>query len=321
VTPISPQPPASAPTKGGLRLDLPFRRRDALGAGLTDEALNGPHYRRLLHGIYVSSSVEITPRIRVLAAMRTTTHPCFATHHTAAIVLGATVPDSAWTYLGTTKGAMTVRRQIKLTRYADPPPLAPRSPLPCTDAAQTFLDLAECLELVDLVVLGDGLVRQGHITAPALRRAARQYEGPGAKLARLAAGYVRAGVDSPMETRVRMLFALAGFPEPEVNVEVFDEGGRLRYRIDLAWSTAKVAVEYDGRHHITREPQWTYDIRRREDLEADGWRFLVLTAPDVFRTPSATLDRAQALLAARGIRFRRGREWVAHFPGRSSLSA
>lgn len=321
MTPISPQPPASAPAKGTLRLDIPFRRRDALRVGITDEALNGPRYRRLLHGIYVSSAVEITPTIRVLAAMRTTTQPCFATHHTAATLLGASVPDSAWTYLGTARGAMTVRRQIKLTRYADPPPLASRSPLPCTDAAQTFLDLAACLELVDLVVLGDGLVRQRHVTAPALRTAAAQHEGPGAKLARLAAGYVRTGVDSPMETRVRMLFVLAGFPEPEVNVEVFDVGGRLRYRIDLAWPGAKVAVEYDGRHHITREEQWTYDIRRREDLEADGWRLLVLTAADVFRTPGATLDRAQALLADRGIRFRRRREWAPHFPTRSSLSA
>ena len=84
-------------------------------------------------------------------------------------------------------------------------------------------DRARCLELVDLVVLGDGLVRQGHITAPALLKAARQHEGPGAALARLAAGYVRPGVDSPMETRVRMLFVLAGFPEPVVNVEVFDD--------------------------------------------------------------------------------------------------
>jgi hypothetical protein len=305
---------------GALDEDRPFRRRDALRAGLTDQDLISPRFRRLMHGIYISAAAEITPTTRVLAAMRTTTQPCFATHHTAAILLGATVPDSAWTYLGTVEGAMTVRRQIRLRRYAVPPPLARRSPLPCTDAAQTFLDLAECLELVDLVVLGDGLVRQGHITPVGLVKVARRHEGPGAKLARLAAGYVRAGVDSPMETRVRMLFVLAGFPEPVVNVEVFDESGRLRYRIDLAWPAAKVAVEYDGRHHISREGQWTYDIRRREELEAGGWAFLVLTAADIYRTPGTTLDRAESLLAARGIRVRRHRAWCDHFPGRPSLT-
>ena len=81
-----------------------------------------------------------------------------------------------------------------------------------------------------------------------------------------------------------LLFVLAGFPEPVVDVEVFDDAGRLRYRIDLAWPSAKVAVEYDGRHHINRQDQWTYDIRRREELEAEGWRFLVLTAPDIYPT-------------------------------------
>ena len=108
--------PAARRTPIDLRLDRPFRRRDALLAGLTDEDLRGPRFRRLLHGIYISAAVEITPRIRVLAAMRTTTHPCFASHHTAATLLGATVPDSAWTHLGTTEGAMSVRRQVKLRR-------------------------------------------------------------------------------------------------------------------------------------------------------------------------------------------------------------
>ncbi len=303
-----------------LDVDRPFRRRDALRAGLTDQDLISPRFRRLLHGIYISAAAEITPTTRVLAAMRTTTRPCFATHHTAAGLLGAAVPASAWTHLGTLKGAMTVRRQIRIRRYAVPPPLARRSPLPCTDAAQTFLDLADCLELVDLVVLGDGLVSQGHITPVGLVKAARDHEGPGARLARLAAGYVRSGVDSPMETRVRMLFVLAGFPEPDVNIEVFDDSGRLRYRIDLAWTGAKVAVEYDGRHHISREDQWTYDIRRREELEADGWTFLILTAADIFRTPGSTLDRAESLLAARGIRIRRRRDWSDHFPARPPLA-
>jgi len=125
-----------------------------------------------------------------------------------------------------------------------------------------------------------------------------------------------------METRVRMLFVLAGFPEPVINVEVLDEAGHVRYRIDLAWPDVRVAVEYDGRHHITRETQWVADLRRREALEADGWRFIVLTATDIYGTPEATLDRAATLLAARGIRLRHRRtDWAAHFPSRRDATA
>ena len=90
----------------------------------------------------------------------------------------------------------------------------------------------------------------------------------------------------------------------------------------IVWTgTVKVAVEYDGRHHINRQDQWTYDIRRREELEAEGWRFLVLTAPDIYRTPGTTLDRAESLLAAGGLRVRRRPDWFAHFPSQPSLSA
>lgn len=149
------------------------------------------------------------------------------------------------------------------------------------------------------MVLGDGLVRQGHITAPRSSKRHASTKVP----ARLSRGWlpdtVRPGVDSPWNPGHALV--LAGFPKPVVNVEVFDGLGRLRYRIDLAWPSAKIAVEYDGRHH---QPTgwWTYDIRRREELEAEGWRFLVLTAPDIYRTPGTTLDRAESLLAAGGLR-------------------
>ena len=72
-------------------------------------------------------------------------------------------------------------------------------------------------------------------------------------------------------------------------------------RQDLAWPVVKVAAEYDGRHHIEREGQWRQDLARREDLEHDGWRFVVVTGPDLFRTPGATLERTVRALAAAGL--------------------
>lgn len=310
--------PARRSRRTSLRLDLPFRRRDALRAGLTDEQLGTARFRRLMHGIYLSADVQLTPEIGIVAAMRTTTDDCFATHHSAALLLGAPVPESAWVHLGTVTGAMTVRRQVRIRRYAAQPPLARGTPAPCTDAIQTFLDLSAWLELVDLVVLGDGLVRRQHVTATGLRKAAAGFIGPGARLARQAAGFVRPGVESPMESRVRMLFVLAGLPEPKVNLVVLDDAGRQLYRLDLAWKQVKVAVEYDGRHHIDREDQWSSDLRRREELENRGWRIVVLTSGDVYRTPGSTLDRVRAVLNERGLDAQiRGRDWAAHFPTRS----
>ena len=55
------------------------------------------------------------------------------------------------------------------------------------------------------------------MSAEGLRDAALAWHGRGAKLARRAARFVRDGVDSAMETRLRMLLVLAGLPAPEVN--------------------------------------------------------------------------------------------------------
>ena len=52
----------------------------------------------------------------------------------------------------------------------------------------------------------------------------------GTRLALRAAGLVREGVDSPMETRVRLLIVLAGLPEPSVNHIVRAEDGSWRMR-------------------------------------------------------------------------------------------
>jgi hypothetical protein len=57
----------------------------------------------------------------------------------------------------------------------------------------------------------------------------------GARLARRVAGLVRKGVDSAMETRLRLLIVLAGLPEPEVNVIVRDENGDWELRFDLCY--------------------------------------------------------------------------------------
>lgn len=44
---------------------------------------------------------------------------------------------------------------------------------------------------------------------------------------------MRQGVDSPMETRLRMLIVLAGYPEPRVNVIIRHENGDWSTRLDL----------------------------------------------------------------------------------------
>jgi uncharacterized protein DUF559 len=149
--------------------------------------------------------------------------------------------------------------------------------LPITTPEQTFLDLSTSLNLVALVVLGDSLVKAGRTSAAALRDAALAWRGRGAKLARRAARYVHEGVDSAMETRLRLLLVLAGLPVPEVNVILRHPDGSWWLRFDMCYPSLKLIIEYDGRHHAEDSEQWLHDLKRREALDRMGWRVIVVT--------------------------------------------
>lgn len=187
-----------------------------------------------------------------------------------------------------------------------------------TGADDTFLDLARSLGLVDLVILSDSLVRRRRTTPERLVRAAGAASGRGVALARRAAGLVRPGVDSPMETRCRLLRVLSGLLELETDVRFHDDFGVLTRRLDAGDRRTRTGVEYDGRHHIRREEQWEDDIGRREEFEDQDWRIVTLVSRDVFVTPARTVDRLRRILSARGMTVGQPRhEWRRHFPGRA----
>ena len=97
------------------------------------------------------------------------------------------------------------------------------------------------------------------------------------RVARRAAAYVRAGVDSAMESRLRMLLVLAGFPEPEVNVILRDLGGDWSRRFDLCYLALKLIIEYDGEQHGDLDHRDS-DIHRREELERLGYTLVQVTS-------------------------------------------
>ena len=176
------------------------------------------------------------------------------------------------------------------------------------DVADTWCDLGELrrgqLTLTDLVVAGDAAValldaRVGRaVGVPALRETLRRRNRPrGAVVLRHVLTLVRPGVRSPMETRARLMFVDAGFPEPEVNAPVTDAAGEWLAEGDLVWRRQRLVGEYQGEHHADRRRR-SEDAFRRELLEDRGWRVKELWAEDLRRGPRrrATLTSfAQAL--------------------------
>lgn len=303
----------------GFDPNQPFTRQDALRAGLSDRRLAGPAYTCLFHGIYVSALAAADELVRARAALIALPEGAIS-GRTAARLWGAVVPHSADVEILLARNQRTEMRGIRMHRPARRPPTTTHLGLRMLTPAAVFLRLAAELELVDLVIAGDSLVRTGQVTPAQLVEAADRSSGRGARLARRAARLVRPGVDSPQETRLRLLLVLAGLPEPEVNIILRDSDGGWVYRLDLGYQQHLVAVEYDGRQHAESRAQWTKDIARREALEGRGWRMIVVLGDDLFIHPDRTIARVAAALRARGLRVRVTPQWQRHFSVRRAAA-
>lgn len=294
--------------------DQPFTTARARELGISAGELRGPGYRRLFSRVHVRTGVVVDTRLRAVAALTIAPKGAVVARQTAAVLMGGVVPHSTDLQLALPSGRLRVPG-IDARRSAHPSHARMGGVL-VTTAEVTFTDLAGELSLVDLVVLGDSLVKAGRTSPEALVSAAVPVRGVRGRLARRATALVRSGVDSPMESRLRMLLVLAGLPEPVVNhVEHADDGRWLR-RFDLSFPEHRLAIEYDGRQHAESSKQWQRDVERREELDTDGWRIVVVLAKGVYREPRRTLERVEAAMRSCGLGAQvSSDEWRLHFPG------
>lgn len=300
---------------------LPFTRAQALIAGLTDADLTGSDYQQLFWGVYVSSRVVANLSLRARAALLLSPPGSVVSHHTAARLWGGVPPDDGDIHVTGPPGIRQRTRGIRPHRFPETPPATRRRGLPVTSPEQTFCDMGQWCNLVDLVILGDSLVRARATTPARLEAAAETMAGLCRSLVLRCARLVRADVDSPMETRLRLLIVLAGLPEPVVNLRILHDDGRLRYRLDLSYPSVTLAIEFDGRHHATVGEQWEGDIARREDLENEKWRFVLVTSTQLYSDPGAVLRRIHLTARELGLPVpRRLRTtWQQHFVGSADV--
>lgn len=164
--------------------------------------------------------------------------------------------------------------------------------VPTAGVGRTMVDMAPYLSHRRLVVVGDAMVRR----AGGLDRLAEQVEREAGQRyvvkAREAARYVRAGVDSPQETLLRLAVVAGGLPEPEVDIDVRDPAGEWIGHGDLGYRELRIVMQFEGDVHRTNRRRWRQDIARDESFVAVGWRVLRATGDDIVR-PAAFCWRVQ----------------------------
>jgi hypothetical protein len=295
----------------------PFTRAAALAAGLTPNELRGPRFVLLFRGVHARRVDAQNALVRARAALLLHPSGAVLAGPTAATLLGLPTPEHSEVHVCVSRD-VDRRSRPGLTSLVDSRPrgIGWVDGTPVVAGTALFLQLAASLDLVDLVIAGDAMVRRGLVTLEGLRGVCATARGKGAGRARRAAALVRERVDSPMETRLRLLLVFAGFPEPLVNPAIAG-----RYRADLCWPQLRLVLEYDGRQHRDDLDQWDSDIERNAWFERHDWVLVHVVARDIFTRPDELLERVHADWVRRGGRpFRLRPDWRPHFAVRAHAS-
>ncbi|WP_404496516.1 DUF559 domain-containing protein [Arthrobacter sp. GAS37] len=155
---------------------------------------------------------------------------------------------------------------------------------------RTWLDMARLLPLNDLVCMGDELIRvprqalEGRDTPFAtleeLRALVERHPNlQGVVRARQALELMRVGADSAPESLLRLAMLDAGIPEPELQLKLRSDDP-FSPSADLGFRQRRVAIQYDGGHHLA-EAQTLSDRRRNNAFETAGWTVLVFRKDDL----------------------------------------
>lgn len=277
--------------------------------GVPPERLRADDLERRVYGVRGprGSADDLVQRCRLFAARLP--DDVFFSHSTAARILGAPVPLGFERMLRIHASIPAPRRAphaaglIGHSREVFAGDVVELDGLRVSSPARMFCEMAGVLDVARLVAIADYLIRHDAplcALGDLLERSRMRDRITRSKRIATAIGLADDRSESPPESYFRVLLTLAGIPPTAANHWVVTSSGR-RYRIDLAWVPEKVALEYQGAHHLD-PAQRRADMTRRTHLEADGWIVVELNADDLVdaSTVVARVRAALARAAARG---------------------
>lgn len=176
----------------------------------------------------------------------------------------------------------------------DGAPLSEVEGRPVTEPAWTAVEVARGLRRPRALATLDAALRSGTCGRRDLVRAMMKQAGRrGIVNVRDLVPLADPAAESPMESEARLMMVDGGLPTPELQYELVDRSGRL-WRLDFAWPSVKVAVEYDGFDWHSDPESFRRDRQKRAALRELDWHVMSIVSDDVRRRPYDTVRQIKA---------------------------
>ena len=273
----------------------PFLRSDALAAGLTRGVLQGARFRRLHHGVYCFSALEMTFLDAVAAARLALPDGARTTGITRLQELGLDVGPRSPLHFVVEGDHHLALDGVFLHRTAE---------MPSCDGAGVSVepaDVAFCAEAraLDAIKIGCELLRRGWFDLHAVEHLlTEQRWRRGVAQATWVLPHLDHRCRSLPEAELLALLRFSGLPEPEVNAPMsLPDGGVITP--DFWYARWCRAVEYEGGQHQEDRAQYTVDIERYAAYRRLGADYVQVTK-ELLRLPRTTVRRVHRLLVEGG---------------------
>lgn len=282
-------------------LDWPFRGTEALAAGIVTPHQLRTKFESVHRNVYVPRGQPLTPVTRAIAAWLWSGRTAIVAGLSAA-ALHRTAWIDAWLPAELNRRSRDKARGIVLHSDLlwDDETLV-RDGITMTTPARTAFDLGRRKGFITAAIRLDALVHATGLKMADVELLEERHRGArGLTQLRRVLPMVDGGAESPYETKTRLAILASGLPQPQTQIEVLGDWGRVVARIDMGWEEWQVGVEFDGAQHWTDPAQRTRDIDRLAELEARGWIIIRVSADLLRRRPEVLIARIRRALQMAG---------------------
>jgi very-short-patch-repair endonuclease len=250
----------------------------------------------VFRGVLRAATTPVSRELRAAAALLALGTPARFSHFTAARLLALDVRARSDLIDVTTAHGRGNRAPIgvvvRQSRHLPPPATA--AGYPVMPLARTVVDLAQVVEVPDLVGVLYDAVRRRVVTVDAILAEAEGMGGrPGLRTLRIAIAEFDPVLESVAEAEAAEHFRRAGM-HLVPQLEIWD-GPFLIARTDFGDDERQIAIEVDGDVAHSSKFALERDGRRDRRLRRYGWETIRFRASDVRRRPAEMIADIRAL--------------------------